>query len=86
MQRTLGSRVVVGCWVHKVTGDHVDDGHLDRESLVGGDGVAVLRVHEFRRWHLVRRDDAPHLILRLDPCSWLKNGTDIRGRHCSYHP
>lgn len=82
--RTLRSRVVVRRGVHEVPGDHVRDGHLDREGRVGWDGVSVLRVDELGGRHLVCADDTTHLAARLNSWNDLADYMCLLGRHCSY--
>ena len=50
------SKVVLLC-IHKVTGDHVADGHLRGEGDVGLDGGAVRGVDEFGGGHVVDAGD-----------------------------
>jgi hypothetical protein len=57
----LGSSVVVGLGIDEVTCLHVDDLHLNSESLVLHETlVAVLGEHKFAAGGLVETDDATH--------------------------
>lgn len=87
MGRTLRRRVVVGCWVDKVTSDQIADRHRDRKRSVGSDGVSVLGVRELGGRHPVGCDDAAHLQIRLG--TWYGSGNvgkDVREQHCNFHP
>lgn len=50
--KLLRRTIVVGIGVHKVTGDHVLNAHLEGELCVGGKRAKVLWEGDLRRGHV----------------------------------
>lgn len=55
--KLLGSTVVVGVCVDKVSCDHVLDVHLEGEIRIGGEGASIGREGNLRARHAAGRDD-----------------------------